>query len=148
MTPAQYEAYWPIAQRDYAATIAESGSMPEPEAREKAAADFAELLPEGLDTPDHLFWVAYDGDEEVGMLWLNVRERSDGRHAFGYDFSVREDRRRRGYGRAIMLAAELKCRELGVVSVGLNVFGHNLAARDLYEKMGFEPTSIQMRKLL
>jgi len=34
------------------------------------------------------------------------------------------------------------------VSIGLNVFGDNLGAQSLYKQMGFETTSIQMRKLL
>jgi GNAT superfamily N-acetyltransferase len=148
MTPAQYEAYELDAAADYAESIRDSGSMPEAEAREKAAEDFAKLLPDGLASAGHRFWVAYDGDAEVGMLWVHLQEKSDGLHAFGYDFSVAESLRRRGYGRAIMLAAEQVCRDLGVVSIGLNVFGHNLGARELYEQMGFEPTAIQMRKRL
>ena len=62
--------------------------------------------------------------------------------------AVREELRRSGYGRAIMVAAEDECRALGVVSVGLNVFGHNRGAQALYEQMGFEVTGIQMSKRL
>jgi ribosomal protein S18 acetylase RimI-like enzyme len=47
-----------------------------------------------------------------------------------------------------MQAAEGECRRRGVVSVGLNVFGHNLGAQALYEQMGFVVTSIQMSKKL
>jgi GNAT superfamily N-acetyltransferase len=122
--------------------------MPEAEAREKAAADFARLLPDGLATAGHLLWQAYDGDDVVGMLWLHVTERSEGAHAFGYDFSVREDLRRRGYGRALMKAAEVECRRRGVVTVGLSVFGPNLAARSLDEQMGFTVTAMQMTRRL
>jgi hypothetical protein len=32
--------------------------------------------------------------------------------------------------------------------VGLSVFGNNTGARALYEQMGYEATSIQMRKWL
>jgi ribosomal protein S18 acetylase RimI-like enzyme len=82
------------------------------------------------------------------MLWLKLDATSEGMTAFGYDFSVLPELRRSGYGRAIMAAAEDECRRRGVVSVGLNVFGDNLAAQALYEQMGFEVTSIQMRKRL
>lgn len=47
-----------------------------------------------------------------------------------------------------MVAAEWECRELGVVSIGLNVFGHNLAALTHYEQMGFQVTGIQMNRKL
>ena len=42
---------------------------------------------------------AYDADDE-GVLWLRLRPTSAGLTAFGYEFSVREDLRRWGYGRA------------------------------------------------
>jgi ribosomal protein S18 acetylase RimI-like enzyme len=34
-----------------------------------------------------------------------------------------------------------------VESMGLHVFGHNTNAFELYKKMGFEITNIQMRKV-
>jgi ribosomal protein S18 acetylase RimI-like enzyme len=148
MTREQYDEYRVTAEDSYAASIHESGSMPEAEARTKAVADFARILPDGFDTPGHRFWTAYDGALEVGILWLALSETSEGTTAFGYDFEVREDLRRLGYGRAFMLAAERECRELGVVSIGLNVFGHNLAAQSLYEQMGFQVTGIQMSRTL
>lgn len=148
MTDQQYGAYRHRAEERYAQSITASGAMPLPEARRKATDDFERLLTEGLRTEGHHLWVVYDGSDEIGMLWLHVQQRSDGLHAFGYDFEVREELRRRGHGRAIMQAAEQACREMGVTSVGLSVFGHNLGARSLYEQMGFEVTAIQMHKRL
>ncbi len=149
MSREQYDAYRVVAEREYADSIRDSGSLPEAEALARSVEDFARILPGGFDTEGHRFWTAYDADgDEVGLLWLHLRPTSEGLTAFGYDFSVREDLRRAGYGRAIMLAAEAECRTLGVVSVGLNVFGHNLGAQSLYEQMGFEVTATQMSKRL
>lgn len=77
-----------------------------------------------------------------------MERKSDGPHAFVYDFEVCPEVRRKGYGRAILEAAEAQCREWGVVSVGLSVFGFNAGARTLYEQMGFEVAVLQMRKRL
>jgi GNAT superfamily N-acetyltransferase len=148
MTAERFTTYRADAVVYYGRHIFESGAMPEQEAMEKGEADFARLLPDGLESEGHLFLTAYDGDEEVGMVWLHLEEKSDGVHAFGYDFSVREDLRRSGYGRAIMVAAEQECRDRGVVAVGLSVFGFNLGAQALYQQMGFEVTAVQMRKRL
>jgi GNAT superfamily N-acetyltransferase len=148
MTREQYDAFRLTGEDEYAESIRDSGSLPDAEAREQAAADYARLLPDGMDSEGHRFWTAYDGDEAVGLLWLRLKDTSVGVTAFGFDFSVREELRRRGYGRALLQAAEDECRRLGVVTVGLNVFGHNLAARSLYEQMGFEVTSIQMSRRL
>lgn len=148
MTQEQFDTYRPQAEESYATTIAESGMQPAAEARERSAADFSRLLPQGLITPEHFFWTAYDGQLDVGLIWLNIRQRSDGLHAFGYDFLVQEELRRHGYGRAIVVAGERICRDRDVVSVGLNVFGHNDGARSLYEQMGFQVTAALLKKHL
>jgi ribosomal protein S18 acetylase RimI-like enzyme len=148
MTPDQYHAYRATAEEDYAEAIRDSGTMGAEEARAKSAADYASLLPAGLDTPGQHLFTVYDDAEPVGMLWLEFTDHSQGTTAFVYDVSVHEDLRRRGYGRAIMLAAEAECRARGAVSIGLNVFGPNVAARRLYESLGFEVTSTQMKRML
>ncbi|MEH0845310.1 GNAT family N-acetyltransferase [Micromonospora sp. CPCC 205711] len=148
MTDQQYLRYRERAEAEYARNIADSGAMPLPEAEAKARKDYERLLPDGLATPGQELWTAYDGDDEVGMLWLQIEQKSEGPHAFGYDFEVREELRRKGYGRAIAQAAVELCRERGVRSIGLNVFGFNHGARALYEELGFEVTTIQMTKRL
>jgi GNAT superfamily N-acetyltransferase len=148
MTADQYASYRTSAESHYAESVAGSGAMSLENARAKAAEDFARLLPDGLDTEGHELFTAYDGDDPVGMLWLHFDRKPDGEHVFGYDFSVREELRRHGYGKAVMVAAEQLCRDRGVLSVGLSVFGNNTGARALYEQMGYEATSIQMRKWL
>ena len=148
MTDEQYRAYRDIAEDGYAKEIAESGLMAWPDAVQKASEDFARRLPDGLATADSYLRTAYDDGAEVGMLWLLIETRSDGRRAFVGDISVREDLRRRGYGEAIMTAAEALGRELGAATISLNVFSSSVAARALYERLGYETTSLQMRKRL
>ena len=148
MTEEQYRRYRDGAGVSYAQHIAESGMLPPAEARQKARDDYARLLPDGLATEGHHLWTAYDGDVEVGLLWLHVERKSDGLHAFVYDFEVRPELRRKGYGRAILETAEARCREWGVVSTGLSVFGANVGARALYEQLGFQVAVVQMRKRL
>jgi GNAT superfamily N-acetyltransferase len=136
MTDEEYETYRRTGEQTYARSYHRAG-MPWEDAVERAANDYAKVLPDGLATPDTYLWTAKDGNEQVGMLWLKVTHRLGGDTAFGYDFLVREDLRRRGYGRAVMLAAEQWCRRHGIVSVGLHVFAHNSGAIGLYEQMGF-----------
>ncbi|WDZ84916.1 GNAT family N-acetyltransferase [Micromonospora cathayae] len=148
MTEEQYARYSARAEADYAQSIVASGAMALPEATEKARADYRRLLPDGLGTAGHRLWTVYDGDVEVGLAWVGTERKSDGPHAFVYDVEVHEGLRRRGYGRGIMQAVDRWCREAGVVAVGLNVFGHNTGARALYEELGYQVVSVQMRKLL
>ena len=148
MTQAEYDGWLEHSIRHYAGERQKADASTPEQALTRAREQFAELLPDGLATADHDLFSLWDDDERVGTLWLNTRHAADGDHVFGYDFEVREDLRRRGYGRAAMEAAEEWARARGVVALELNVFGDNLGARALYEQMGFVPTSIQMRKPL
>jgi ribosomal protein S18 acetylase RimI-like enzyme len=148
MTDAQYVAYRAHSADSYAKEIVESGSMSWEDAVEKAAADFAALVPEGLETPDHHLFTAYDGETEIGLFWLQIRTRATGPEGFILDIEVRPDQRRHGYGRAIMTAGEEECRRRGVTAIGLNVFAQNVGARALYDQLGYQVTSTQMRKRL
>jgi ribosomal protein S18 acetylase RimI-like enzyme len=47
-----------------------------------------------------------------------------------------------------MLLAEEQAHGAGATEIGLNVFGYNAVARGLYESLGYETTSLQMRKEL
>jgi RimJ/RimL family protein N-acetyltransferase len=47
-----------------------------------------------------------------------------------------------------MLLAEQECRQLGLRTLRLNVFGPNVVARRLYESLGYEITSQNMAKQL
>ena len=148
MSDEEYPDFRERSEVSYSAAIAASRAVSLPEARRQAAEDHERLLPQGVRTPGHYLWTAYEGAEPVGDLWLHVETKPDGPHAFGYGIDVRSELRRRGYGRAIAAAAEQKCREMNVVSIGLTVFGPNRAAQSLYEDLGFEVTVLQMRKHL
>jgi ribosomal protein S18 acetylase RimI-like enzyme len=146
MSQEEYAVFRPALEADYALNLAASGALPAAEARLRATEQLDALLPQGLGTPGHLLWTAYDGEQPVGLLWLHVQDRSDGPHAFGYELQVHEDLRRRGYGRSVLHAAEDALRRRGVASVGLSVFGFNDGARALYEQLGFEVTAQRMAK--
>jgi ribosomal protein S18 acetylase RimI-like enzyme len=148
MTDEQYRGYREHAEDGYARQIAESGTRGWEDAVEKASEDFARLLPEGTATQDQYLYAAYDGPIEVGLVWINLQTRSSGIEGFVYDIEVFADFRRQGYGGAIMTAAESVVRDRGGVAMGLNVFGSNVGARSLYEQLGYETASVQMRKRL
>jgi len=141
MTEDQYKPWRADAEAHYACSAAATGLSPQAAARE-AADTYARLLPDEFATPDHHFWYAHDGERCVGFLWLKVTRDT----AFVYNVAVEPDLRRRGYGRAIMVAAERWCRDRGLTSIGLRVFAHNDGARALYEQLGFVETSRNMAK--
>ncbi len=148
MTAAELAEVRPRLQSELAANIVRSGTLPRAEAVRKAAADLEHLLPEGHATPGHLLWTGEVDGRPVGEVWLQLRDRSDGTHAFGFDLHVHPRLRGRGYGRALVRAAQREARERGVRSVALSVFGFSTTARRLYASDGFVVTAQTMAKQL
>ncbi len=87
-----------------------------------------------------------DVPENVGNLWMSVNE--DKKEAWISKIEIAEAHRGKGLGREVMLLLEASLKAQGFKQIGLHVFGDNLVARQLYESLGYETYSIQMRKKL
>ena len=79
--------------------------------------------------------VALPGDRSAPKAWI-------------YDIEVNPEHQGKGYGRALLHAAEQQAAQHGSKAIGLNVFGTNTVARRLYESSGDQITSMNMRKEL
>jgi ribosomal protein S18 acetylase RimI-like enzyme len=150
MTDDEYVRWVATSIAGYADSFVQNGTMSAEEAQQRSEKDFAELLPDGRDTPEQHIWTVIDADTgaAVGSLWINVRDRGIGRTAFVYDIEIDETQQGKGYGRATMLAGEVAAKELGATTIGLNVFGFNTVAINLYTSLGYTVTSQNMAKPL
>ena len=146
MTEEEYDVWRERSQREYAVEIATSRDLGPEAAVAQAAGEFAELLPDGLASPDMHLWTAVLGDEPVGMGWIELRQRASGVSAWIFDISVDSAHRGRGLGRDLLDALHDAARELGATSMALNVFGDNRTAIRLYESSGYTVTAQQMRR--
>ena len=148
MTQEEYATYRAGSERAYAQEIAASGQLDLEAAEKRSALEFAELLPDGLDSPRMHLWTAEAGvpAEPVGLGWIELRQRASGSTAWVYDISVDAARRGQGLGRAVMEALHEAARDLGATSISLNVFGHNTTAIHLYESLGYAVTAQQMKR--
>lgn len=147
MTQEEYDVYGVMSQHEYAQQIADSGQLDLEAATKRSAVEFAELLPEGLQSSGMHLWTALDGEgEAVGLGWIELRRRSAGVSAWIYDIHVEAGRRGEGLGRALMEALQDASRELGATTIALNVFGHNTAAIRLYDSLGYAVTAQQMKR--
>lgn len=150
MTPAEFEAYLPPAIAEYAADRIAAGNWAEAEALSRAQREFADLLPQGIATPNqHLFTIRDAARAQaVGVIWLAAMSHFGQPSAFIYDLRIFDAFQRRGYGMQAMLAVEREAQALGMDRIGLHVFGHNSAAQALYLKLGYAITNINMTKRL
>ncbi|WP_433748155.1 GNAT family N-acetyltransferase [Falsibacillus pallidus] len=144
MTPEQYEKYLEKAIKQYAEEKTASGNWKAEEALQKSTDEYQRLLPDGVQTEDNYLYSAYDGDLNTGIIWIAKKELA----AYIYDVYIFEEYQGKGYGKAVMSEIETKAKELGINKMMLHVFGHNTRARKLYEKIGYQPTNINMEKKL
>lgn len=148
MTPPEFDAYLERAVPEYAQAHLQAGDCEAGEALALAQADYASLLPQGLATEGHHLFTLRDGALSVGMIWFQARESRGRRSAYIFDFHVEPEHRRKGYARLAMRAIEEHVAPLGIGRINLNVMGHNVAARALYEQCGYTIAGIGMTKLL
>lgn len=148
MSPGEYEQFIAESVPAYAADKVDSGQWSPAESLALARKDFEELLPEGLATPgNHLFSIRPGPESSpVGWLWYAERERGGLRIAYVYDVSIRPEYQRQGHAARAFRALEEMAARQGLSGIALHVFGHNLAARALYAKLGFEPTNLTLYK--
>jgi ribosomal protein S18 acetylase RimI-like enzyme len=147
MTDAAYLAWRDRSVREYAAEHVRSGRWTAEEAPAKAEAQFVEILHKGLATPGQFLWTIRDeAGTDAGILWVGTERRPG--HAFIYDIEIADDRRGQGLGTAAMLALEEWARANEIDTIGLHVFGHNTGAWQLYKRLGYLETNVQMEKRL
>ncbi|MDX6547617.1 MAG: hypothetical protein QOG33_1167 [Gaiellales bacterium] len=150
LRPDEYPSFVEASRREYADDLHQNGGLTREAAEAKAQRDFAELLPDGLDTPGHTITaieLQADG-RRIGRLWFARRELNGRAAAYLYDITIDEAHRGAGLGRAAMAAYEQAAREQGFERLELNVFGGNERARSLYLSLGFAETAVNMAKQL
>ncbi len=141
-------AEWLAAQHEsYIQDRIEAGEQPD-EAARIADQQYAVLFPGGRPAEGHFLSRVVDGQVPVGWLWIGPRSSEHSESYWVWDVSIDEEFRGRGLGRAAMLLAEEQAAGAGATDIGLNVFGHNMVARQLYESLGYETMMMQMRKPL
>lgn len=148
LTDAEFSPYLHTTMQDYAAENVKAGYWTSEEAAERSEKVFKDLLPDGLKTPQQHLYSIRDAQtaEQVGVVWLH--ENAPRAMGFIYDFVIFEAFRRHGYGTQAMLALEVEARRMNLTKINLHVFGHNKAAKALYEKVGYAVTSYNMAKPL
>ena len=147
MSDSEYAAWVPDAIASYAADKVASGQWSAAESLARSTKEHEELLPQGLSTLDNnLYTVADDEGNAVGVLWFAVKTRFGSRIAYVFAIEIKPGHRRQGHGCRALLALEQEVRRLGLSGIALHVFGHNKIARELYARLGFEPTNINLFK--
>lgn len=135
ITEAEYPPWLANEIVAFAADLADSGIHTAARALEVSRQDYQDLLPDGLRTRDQTFWMVEAAGEPVGAIWLC--HHTGPSQSFVYSVEVRPQHRGRGFGKAAMLVGEDRSLAAGDRYLGLNVFGHNTVAMNLYRGLGY-----------
>ncbi|MGW5465337.1 GNAT family N-acetyltransferase [Streptomyces sp. NPDC003996] len=135
MTEAEYPHWLASEKSAYVGDIVRSGALGPEEAVRKSDRDFADLIPEGLATPDNTFLVLEAAGERIGTGWLKHRHLPG--VTYGYSLHIQEQHRGKGYGRAAMAAGEGATLEAGDSVLMFTVWGGNEVAMNLYTSAGY-----------
>lgn len=148
MEQSEFEVFFEDNIVRYADENVNNGNWQAENALERSRAAFERFLPDGLQSKDQYIFNIFDDvqDLKLGILWVDVKMDEPHRPAFIFDFVIDEPYRGKGFGKKSLTALEEKLKQMGAESVALHVFGHNTTAFELYKKMGYEVTNINMRK--
>lgn len=148
LPPEKFSSWLGRSTSEYITDLIATG-IPEEQAKENAQSTMTRSFPEGQATLTNAVFTLEDevlGD--VGYLWVGQDTSGDPTSWSVWDIGVEAEHRGHGFGRQAMILAEDYARSHGGQTLGLNVFGFNKTARGLYESLGYETTSIKMRKTL
>ena len=147
MAENEFEAYLEQTIPEYAADRVRAGHWPAEDALERSRKSYQESLPQGIKTENnYLFRIHLESGEGIGMIWM--KHEAPRPHGFIFDIMLDEAQRGKGYGKQAMLALEGFATGMGLESIGLHVFAHNVAAMRLYERLGYQVTNQNMVKQL
>lgn len=141
---------------DYAESKSKAGIWKPEESLEQSRAEIRRTVGETPEAGGHRFFHGVDASgHRVGATWYGPipgREDIPGARWL-FQIIVEEGLRGRGYGRAMLAAAEDLLRREGWSALHLNVFAFNEVAYSLYESSGYQAvqrdaSSIEMRKRL
>lgn len=149
MRPDEWESFETQAMTGYARTLATPDGSTSTAARKRAEAEHAVLLPDGINSRNHFFYVIEaPGGQRLGTIWFAEQVEDATRYAYLYNIEVDEAARGAGVGEAAMLALEAEARARGLAWIDLNVAGPNEIARGLYRKLAYQETFVRMRKVV
>ena len=146
-TDADVAEYLIDARESYCANLIAAG-VPASVSTRTADETFSQSFPGGRPAAGHQVFRVEHGGEKAGLLWIGPQSTTEPQRWWVFDIVIARALRGQGLGRQAMLLAENEARSQGSVELGLNVFGHNTVAVALYQSLGYEMTSMRMRKPL
>jgi len=143
--PAELLPEWIEADHQrYIASRMQSGESREV-AVKKAEQSREENFPNGRPLDTHLLFQVWSDGTVVGILWMGPYPAGS-TDWWVFDIEIDEAHRRRGHARRALELGHAAAKDHGATTIGLNVFGYNTGAKELYDSLGYAVTATQMKR--
>lgn len=148
MTNLEFDNFKMQSQNTYAAYLAKVEGISVEETRKWASDQFNKLVPDGLQSVRQFFYQVFEKgtNQPVGYVWLGLQERFGRQIMSINDITIWTSYRGKGFGKILMSLIEQESKKREATRIRLHVFNQNEVAKGLYLSMGFEMTSIDMKK--
>lgn len=149
MAEEDYKRFYNKSLQEYAYNQVQVGNWAAQDAVSLARTELAEMLPQGLETPNaYLSNVINDADEKIGMMWFYVDDGRPKKTAVLLDFFLFPQFRGKGLEEQSLAVFEKGIKAVGVERVELQVFGHKHDEIALYTASQYFKTMVLFAKEL
>jgi ribosomal protein S18 acetylase RimI-like enzyme len=150
MNNSEFQEFKTKSQSNYAANLAKVENISIEKALRHAADQFDKHVADGLLGDQQFFYQVLETStgQPVGYLWLGLQERFGRKVMAINDIMIDSNHRGKRLGNQIMTFVEQVSKGIGVTRIRLHVCNQNEVAKRLYLSMGFETTSLDMKKEL
>jgi ribosomal protein S18 acetylase RimI-like enzyme len=150
MRPEIYTDYLEILVLNYVRDNVAVGRCPAAGAHARARDEITSALTLGLNTPNQFMMEIHASRDAglVGFVWYSIERKYGACTAYICDLVIDSAHRRKGHALRALQAVEQAAVAAGASMLGLNVFARNSEAQNLYQKLGFVTTNVNMRKPL
>ena len=130
-------AKWSV--KNYADNLIKSGDEKfRFKALKAAKSEFKDIFPDGADSADnYLYVIINENGEKIGVIGYQ-KSPFEENAAFVTENVIKEEYRRKGYGKRAFIKIQEDAKEKGFAKMVLNVFKHTPISYTMYEKDGFE----------
>jgi len=135
MTKKEYKKFTKKSMDKYAKEIYKSNlTLTKKDAQKIAKTQYKRMLKKGFKNPKYEFYILMNEEEKkIGALWLTKEKKE----LFISEIYIRKKYRHQGYGKATLDKVEKIAKRLKIKRIGLNVFYHNVIAKQLYRNKGY-----------
>lgn len=147
MSEEDYQRFYNKSLQEYAYNQTLTGNWPASEAVARARDEMAQMLPEGLNTPNaFLSNILDEVENKIGMMWFYLDEGRPQKTVVLLEFFLFPQFRNRGLEYKVLQVFEEGIKAIGVKRIELQVFGHKAEDIKMYLDQDFKQTMVLFGK--